>query len=835
MNQQLSTIKAFSTQKILLALLIPPLMSHQVMADETDDKKLVPNNVVLDEMVVILDKKATEKIGEKTLTSKEIQEQLIQDNRDLVRYNPEVAVAETGRFGSKGFAIRGVDENRVSMSIDGVSLPELEVNQIYLPYGYMYSGRLAVDPEIMKNISIQTGADSLTSGNGSLGGSINYTTKEPGNLLKNNKSFGGYLKTGYSNKNEEKMTAVGLAARVGQFEGLINYVHRDGHELKNHRMLKHNSQKLDIAYPFPDEEVGTKGILPDPSHYRSNNVLAKLYYHLDDEHRIGIHGNYLNKKDHSYVVTKGTYSAQRRMGHDQAKLKNYGINYHYTPNDNQWLDTINAELVYQKVEGIAHTSVHSPHWNTGVVDPLASHSIEHRPTSDTTKQFKLNTSFMPFELGHFGSHKLDAILQYANKDYTAIPKNGSACPGTSKYLCNGQDYVSTDTFVYIPNVKRDIISVVLNDNIHVNDKFDVGLGLRYDYYKYKPYFTDYQKSLFTKFKDAGYGHLQNESGIYNPGNWWLPPSEIEGDRQYRALFQKNFNDKNPAIEDKVTGKINLSYALTDQWKAQYKFSTGFLMPTITQMYSNFNGLGVMEIPGFITGLKPESSKNHEIELKGDFNKLSVKLGAYQTNYKDFINVRIVNEQVKGRSYDTITYYNVDSAKTYGGRISGTLDISELAKVRGHLQLTGEYALSKDSASNGTNLIANMPKNGVFGFDYRTADDSFDIHGRIRYVGAKKAKDAKIDNGNGRIVTSDYLPYSKPYTIFDLYGTKKFKHGISMSAGIYNIFDKKYYSWETLRMFMGAKNINSMVDNQHIGMQRYTSTGRNFSVALSYEF
>lgn len=172
----------------ILPLFVSTLMAHTAMAADGDDGELT---VMLDDINITLNKKPKEKTGEKVLTSRDIKEQLIADNNDLVRYNPEVAVAQTGRFGSKGFAIRGVDENRVAMSVDGIGLPELEVNQIYLPYGYMYSGRLALDPEIMRSVSIQTGADSLKSGNGALGGSVNYTTKEPISLLKGDKNWGG--------------------------------------------------------------------------------------------------------------------------------------------------------------------------------------------------------------------------------------------------------------------------------------------------------------------------------------------------------------------------------------------------------------------------------------------------------------------------------------------------------------------------------------------------------------------------------------------------------------------------------------------------------------------
>ena len=141
-----------STQKVLLALLVPALMTNSALAEENNQ-----NNVVLDKMVVTLDKKTKEKVGEKIVTRQELNEQMIQNSHDLVRYNTEVDVAEFGRYGGKGFAVRGVDGNRVALAIDGVSLPEIEVNELYSPYGYTYEGRFSPDLELMDSVRIQAG------------------------------------------------------------------------------------------------------------------------------------------------------------------------------------------------------------------------------------------------------------------------------------------------------------------------------------------------------------------------------------------------------------------------------------------------------------------------------------------------------------------------------------------------------------------------------------------------------------------------------------------------------------------------------------------------------
>lgn len=64
------------------------------------------------------------KISEIKKTSKELDKQQVSDSRDLVKYETGISVVETGRMGASGYSIRGVDENRVDISIDGLKQAE---------------------------------------------------------------------------------------------------------------------------------------------------------------------------------------------------------------------------------------------------------------------------------------------------------------------------------------------------------------------------------------------------------------------------------------------------------------------------------------------------------------------------------------------------------------------------------------------------------------------------------------------------------------------------------------------------------------------------------------
>ena len=67
------------------------------------------------------DDKTPPKIGETVKNAKKLEKQQAQDVKDLVRYDTGITVVEAGRFGNSGFAVRGVEENRVAIQIDGLA------------------------------------------------------------------------------------------------------------------------------------------------------------------------------------------------------------------------------------------------------------------------------------------------------------------------------------------------------------------------------------------------------------------------------------------------------------------------------------------------------------------------------------------------------------------------------------------------------------------------------------------------------------------------------------------------------------------------------------------
>ncbi len=70
------------------------------------------------------------------------EQELIRDSSDLVRYSVDVGISDGGCH-NKGFAMRGVEANRVGINIDGVALPDMEEISLHGRYGNFNS----VSPE----------------------------------------------------------------------------------------------------------------------------------------------------------------------------------------------------------------------------------------------------------------------------------------------------------------------------------------------------------------------------------------------------------------------------------------------------------------------------------------------------------------------------------------------------------------------------------------------------------------------------------------------------------------------------------------------------------------
>ena len=124
----------------------------------------------------------------------QLDDRLIRDIKDLVRYEPGVSVTSTnGRFNAlSGFRIRGLDGNRVLIQTDGIPVSD------NFGFGsYLSANRNFVDLDTLKQVEIVRGPASSLYGSDALGGVVAFVTKDPSDYLKEGKDAYFGLKFGF--------------------------------------------------------------------------------------------------------------------------------------------------------------------------------------------------------------------------------------------------------------------------------------------------------------------------------------------------------------------------------------------------------------------------------------------------------------------------------------------------------------------------------------------------------------------------------------------------------------------------------------------------------------
>jgi hemoglobin/transferrin/lactoferrin receptor protein len=222
----------------------------------------------------------------------DIEDGLVKDIKDLVRFEPGVSVrsaparftaagASTGRDGNAGFNIRGLEGNRVLILVDGVRVPD------GYAVGAQNMGRGDyVDLDTLKSVEIVRGPASALYGSDGLAGSVNFFTKDPSDLLKAGKTFTLRGKVGYASADESWTESLLAAGQSGNWEGMIAYTRRDGEGQKT---------------AGTNDSANTDRTTANPEDDQSNAVLARVVYSPNDDNRFRLTYDHLDR-DTDWVV-----------------------------------------------------------------------------------------------------------------------------------------------------------------------------------------------------------------------------------------------------------------------------------------------------------------------------------------------------------------------------------------------------------------------------------------------------------------------------------------------------------------------------------------------------
>ncbi|MFY1026223.1 TonB-dependent hemoglobin/transferrin/lactoferrin family receptor [Actinobacillus seminis] len=526
---------------------------------------------------------------------------LVWDERDLIRNQTGITVTEGGRAGTNGYTMRGVDSDRVQISIDNVSAIESYMPRFYYIKGFYNGNRNSTEIENLAAIDFTKGANSLSGGSGALGGSVVMRTKNPQDLVLPGNSVGLYSKSGYASKNNEFRQVLGLGVVHQGLEALVQFTRRKAKETKNY----YSGKIDDIAHcgiiPYPSNEVayldlriaypnvcGRGRLLPDNMDYNTTSWLAKLGYRFNSTHFIS--SFYEDLHQDRNIEEKSFYLANRQKVSDTTPYRRYGLIYEYPP-ENTWLHRLGLQFTHQEVyqksnsfqyrTGIKTTYNPTPDWNL-ITDTRVYEFQQNRYQFDTelkTTDFQVLSTTYSLTFGS-GFHIGKLTNRNVEHKYNAYSKQ-----------------TTTKKFTIQQPVKTQLIYGYIKDNIMINDKFGMNTGIRIDQYRYKPQLS----------------HLKYEN--------------TKEDERIAVAPKKKFSSFNYSFD--------LNYFINDDTTLSYNISSGLKAPKVEEMYFDMRGrsnINYMQNPD----LKPEKVQTHELTFNTEKERYVLSISLFYTQYRDFI-------------------------------------------------------------------------------------------------------------------------------------------------------------------------------------------------------
>lgn len=615
----------------------------------------------------VVDLKTVEVSGERALPGtavinrEDLDKAAAQNIDDIALYEPGIDVrTNVLQGGHENFNIRGLDGNRILMTLDGVPLPDQHAD-LGPGADTPAVNRDIVETDTVKRVRIAKNGDAAAEGGGSLGGTVAMNTFHPLDFLPNGKPFHFGVKYGYRSTYRSHGATASLAGQKGIFSGLLMLTKRNSHE----------------GETFNEEnktgEFRTAANLQDTV---SHNVLAKA--HLSSgAHDAGLTFEYFNRDtDTERLEQQGAGTSRGRPllipvsnARDEYRRVRSAFNYLYTP-EKSVLSAL-AVHAYRQNFNVVNRS----HKHTEVVQSATQTNTLTQTPYKTFKQnatgFGVDSRFNT-ELGNIEYHT-DLGIAFQHKSGERLQ--------LEDIVRNGQE--SSSALRIFPAYTRQTLGIYGENSIlfpmrflrPADRKARLTVGLRHEYER-----TKFQNDEIFKASSGG------QTVANAPGRHiWLPKAEFE---------------------------LPLGKYLT----ASAKYSRGHRPAPVDYMAAGFNNArGFFKyrvVPNL--DLKPETSNNYEVGLRWKSGANEVALTAFRNHYKDFI--QTAQREQPAEDGATIFYQkNFDRVRTTGAELAAVWSVTPQWRLSGKMAWIRGKNTSTDSY-----LSRIYPLNGNIGVEYKTA-------------------------------------------------------------------------------------------------------------------
>jgi hemoglobin/transferrin/lactoferrin receptor protein len=386
-------------------------------------------------------------------SARKIEEWLVNDIKDLVRFEPGVSVrsspprftaagAPTGRDGNSGFNIRGMEGNRVLMLVDGVRVPD----------GYTFGAQSVgrgdyVDLDVLKSVEILRGPSSALYGSDGLAGAVSFITKDPVNYLTEGRDWAARARVGYDSSNESFTQSLVGAGRVGDFSAMLAYSRREGEEQDTQGT--NDSASINRTTPNPEENS-------------SNAILLKTVYNLNESNQIRLTWDHLDADTDWQVLSAVSAATASLTAFDDMERDRITLSHRY--DGSGAIERIDTAVYYQD----SSTRQFSSEDRTTAADRIRDATFDNTVRGVNVQLFSgFSTGSVQHRLVYGGDYSL---TEQESLRTGTVPPPGETFPSHA-----------------FPTTDQTLAGAFVQDEItFASGRVSVYPALRWDYYKIDP-------------------------------------------------------------------------------------------------------------------------------------------------------------------------------------------------------------------------------------------------------------------------------------------------------------------------------------------------------------
>lgn len=274
--------------------------------------------------------------------------------------------------------------------------------------------------------------------------------------------------------------------------------------------------------------------------------------------------------------------------------------------------------------------------------------------------------------------------------------------------------------------------------------------------------------------------------------------------------------------------LRFAYALTPTYDFFAQYSRGVRVATAAEKTGTYDS-STYASSAFLYAilgnpdLKNETSDTFELGTKGELiDGLTLNTSLFYTKYKNFIDYQTTTYSGTALAYRLQNIANVD---IYGAEVSAQLDLGTYASALRGYSLGSSAGVSAGRSRNDAGASGSVNSVGPAKGTLRAAyDDAAGRYGGSLIMTAVKSKRASADDVSVSSTSGAYVNVPG-YALFDLSTYWKLSTNVTLHAGIYNLTDRKYWDYATVR---------GLTTSQSVLFQRAAQPGRNAAITLNID-